>query len=92
MWFASFLILIAVIAAVIAIVTAGGFAIILLIIAIIAFLIGAGGFAVSRRSSLLRNDAGATETVTRMGGAGESGPGREPATPDELVNARRAAQ
>ncbi len=89
MWYAFFLILLAVIAAVISVLTAGAFAIVLLIIAIIAALAGVGGFAGARRHSLLRNDAGATATVTRVGGDGESGEGREPATPDELLDARR---
>lgn len=92
MWFAYWLIILAVVAAVISVVTAGAFAVVLLIVAIIAFLFGIGGFGIARRSRLLRNDAGATETVSRVGGASESAPGREPATPDELVDARRAAQ
>ncbi len=92
MWYAFFLILLAVIAVVISVLTAGAFAVVLLIIAIIAALAGIGGFAGLRRSRLLQRDAGATETVTRVGGDNEAGAGREPATPEELVNARRAAQ
>ncbi len=89
MWFAFFLIILAVIAAVISVVTAGGFAIVLLIIAIIAALAAIGGFAAARRGSVMQSDAGATATVTRVGGDSEFGEGREPATPDELLDARR---
>ncbi|HET9074421.1 MAG TPA: hypothetical protein VFN48_07565 [Solirubrobacteraceae bacterium] len=95
MWLGLFLIIIAVLAALATVVTAGAFTIVLAVVAVFAAVTALFFFSAARAAGLkeaTRVDAGASEVVTRDGGAAETGPGRVPATPQELVDARRAAQ
>lgn len=89
------MIIIAVFSVGLSIVSGGIFTIILVPIAILA-LISAGASLFGARKAGVKaathGDAGVSETVTRFGDVeSESGEGRVPATPDELLKARRAA-
>ena len=95
MWLGLFLIVIAVLAALATVVTGGAFTIVLVVVAVFAAITALFLFGAARAAGLkeaTRMDAGAGEVISREGGAAETGPGRIPATPQELVDARRAAQ
>jgi hypothetical protein len=95
MWLGLFLIVLAVIAAFLSIVSAGAFTIVLAVVAVFAAGSALFVYVMARAAGMkeaTRADAGATDTVSRSGGGAETGPGRVPATPEELVDARRAAQ
>lgn len=89
-----FLIILAVLAAGLTIVSGGVFTIILVVVAVFAAGTALVMFGLARAAGMkeaTRADAGASEVVSRQGGH-ETGPGRVPATPEQLVDARRAAQ
>ena len=95
MWYGLFLIIAAVLAAGLTIVAAGPFLVICIVIAVIAGLGSLFSLGAARRAKLaaaLHADAGAGRDIRRDGGAAETGAGRVPATPEELVRARQAAQ
>jgi hypothetical protein len=94
MWLGLFAIIIAVLCVGLSIVSAGAFTLVLIFVAVLAA-IGAGVSLFGARrlgvGAVTKVDAGVTETVTRYGHESESGPNREPATPEEHLKARRAA-